>query len=204
MNLSEQIQKTLGAVSEDKVAQNGPASQGEFVYVDIGSIDIERKRIVEPTALPAEKAPSRAKQNLKAGGVLVSMTRPNRNAVALVPKELDGAIGSTGFHVLRPRGVDSSWLFHAVQTNNFVDAMGRLVQGALYPAVRPKDIRNYAVSIPSCDEQRQIVAEIEKGKFWSVLSSSPTAVMIIRPLCLAKSANIANAGPRNWNNTWIG
>jgi type I restriction enzyme S subunit len=162
MNTASQALTTLGAVTEEKIAQNGPPPKGEFVYVDIGSIDIERKRIVEPSTLPVEKAPSRAKQVLKAGDVLVSMTRPNRNAVAIVPNELDGAIGSTGFHVLRRRDVEPSWIFYAVQTNDFVDTMCGLVQGALYPAVRPKDIRNYSVSIPSPAEQRRLVAEIEK------------------------------------------
>ncbi|MBI2288832.1 MAG: restriction endonuclease subunit S [Betaproteobacteria bacterium] len=96
------------------------------------------------------------------GDVLVSMTRPNLNAVAIVPPELDGAIGSTGFHVLRARESESSWLFYAVQTNDFVEAMCQLVQGALYPAVRPKDIRAYPIPLPLVDVQRQLVAEIEK------------------------------------------
>jgi len=162
MSTKSQALTTLGAVTEDKVAQSGPAEKGDFVYIDIGSIDIERKKIVEPSTLPVAKAPSRAKQVLKAGDVLVSMTRPNRNAVAIVPNELDGAIGSTGFHVLRARDVEPGWLLHAVQTNDFVDAMCGLVQGALYPAVRPKDIRNYSITVPPLPEQRLLVAEIEK------------------------------------------
>ncbi len=40
--------------------------------------------------------------------------------------------------------------------------MSEVVQGALYPAVRPKDIRTFEVNPPSVDEQRRIVAEIEK------------------------------------------
>jgi type I restriction enzyme S subunit len=91
------------------------------------------------------------------------MTRPNLNAVALLPPELDGAIGSTGFHVLRARdGVLPQWLYYGVQTRQFVGAMSELVQGALYPAVRPKDIRAFDVPLPALDEQRRIVADIEK------------------------------------------
>ncbi len=40
--------------------------------------------------------------------------------------------------------------------------MSELVQGALYPAVRPKDIRAFDIPLPALDEQRRIVAEIEK------------------------------------------
>ena len=37
-----------------------------------------------------------------------------------------------------------------------------LVQGALYPAVRPRDIRAYAIDPPPLAKQREIVAELEK------------------------------------------
>ena len=91
------------------------------------------------------------------------MTRPNLNAVALVPSELDGAIGSTGFHVLRAgESTEPRWLYYAVQNRSLVQAMSDVVQGALYPAVRPKDIRGFEVDLPPVDEQRRVVAEIEK------------------------------------------
>jgi type I restriction enzyme S subunit len=155
--------KTFGDLTAPKVEQSGPGADGEFVYVDISSIDNQAKRIVEPKRLASDAAPSRARQCLRAGDVLVSMTRPNLNAVAIVPTELDGAIGSTGFHVLRAtEGVDQRWLFYAVQSFAFVKAMCDVVQGALYPAVRPKDIRDYALEPPSLHRQREIVAEIDK------------------------------------------
>ena len=153
---------SLAEFSENRVAQDGPPSRGEFTYVDISSIDRETKRIVDPKVLPVAKAPSRAKQVLKAGDVVVSMTRPNLNAVALVPPNLDGAIGSTGFHVLRAKDVEPGFLFYAVQTTSFIDAMCLKVQGALYPAVRPKDISSFCILPFSLPQQRRIVAEIEK------------------------------------------
>jgi type I restriction enzyme S subunit len=153
----------LGEISEPKIDQAGPPPTGEFTYVDISGVDNGTKRIVEPKVLPVGNAPSRARQRLRSGDVLVSMTRPNLNAVALVPPELDGAIGSTGFHVLRARdNVLPQWLYYGVQTRQFVGAMSELVQGALYPAVRPKDIRAYDLPVPELDEQRRIVAELEK------------------------------------------
>ena len=155
---------TLEDLTVPRVDQSGPASDApEFIYVDIGSIDNARKRIAEPKQLPVGDAPSRARQRLVTGDVLVSMTRPNLNAVAIVPPDLDGAVGSTGFHVLRVReGVVPEWLYYGVQSRRFIEAMTAVVQGALYPAVRSKDIRAFALPTPSVDEQRKIVAEIEK------------------------------------------
>jgi type I restriction enzyme S subunit len=89
------------------------------------------------------------------------MTRPNLNAVAIVPTELSHAIASTGFDVLRSSHIQPKWLFYLVQTDVFVSAMSMLVQGALYPAVRPRDIRAYLVALPPRAEQDRIIAEIE-------------------------------------------
>lgn len=152
----------IGDLVEKEISRTGPISEGEFVYVDISSIDRDQKNIDGPKILPVEKAPSRAKQNLKAGDVLVSMTRPNLNAVALVPDSLDGSVGSTGFHVLRGVHAESKFLFYAVQTQAFIQAMCAKVQGALYPAVRPDDISSFTLPPFSLAHQRRIVAKIEE------------------------------------------
>ncbi len=151
---------TLGAVAENTVEKSGPSGKS-FTYVDISSIDRDRKVISEPKTIPTTNAPSRAKQVLRTGDVLVSMTRPNLNQVAIVTPEFHGAIGSTGFHVLRSRWVEPRYLFYLVQSNDFIDEMCKCVQGALYPAVRPKDISSFEFFLPSSLEQQRIVAAIE-------------------------------------------
>ncbi|MDK6079013.1 restriction endonuclease subunit S [Massilia varians] len=151
---------SIGELADELIEQSGPTL--EFVYVDISSIDREAKRIVDAKTLPLSKAPSRARQVLKAGDVLVSMTRPNLNAVALVPDHLDGAIGSTGFHVLRSKWLRPAFLHFLVQSQEFIDAMCALVQGALYPAVRPKDIAAYQFIFETPAQQTRIVAKLEE------------------------------------------
>lgn len=151
---------TLGELADEPVEQTGPMS--DFLYVDISSIDRESKKIIAHKHLSLSEAPSRAKQLLRAGDVLVSMTRPNLNAVALVPEQLDGAIGSTGFHVLRSRWLNPGFVFALVQTQNFIDAMSAVVQGALYPAVRPRDISAYSFSFETPAQQTRIVAKLEE------------------------------------------
>jgi type I restriction enzyme S subunit len=159
-DLNRELLATLGELTDELVEQAGPT--GDFAYVDISSIDRESKKISAPKPLTLAQAPSRAKQVLKAGDVLVSMTRPNLNAVALVPENLDGAIGSTGFHVLRSRWLTPGFLLALVQTQNFIDAMSKVVQGALYPAVRPRDIAAYSFSFETPAQQTRIVAKLEE------------------------------------------
>ena len=79
--------------------QRIPSAAEQITYIDIGSIDRNSKSIVAPQRLSGADAPSRARRQVQRGDTLVSMTRPNLNAVALVPPELDGQIASTGFDV---------------------------------------------------------------------------------------------------------
>lgn len=159
-DVSPELLVSLGDVADEPVEQTGPTS--DFLYVDISSIDRETKRIDSAKTIIASEAPSRAKQVLRTGDVVISMTRPNLNAVALVPNHLDGAIGSTGFHVLRSRWIKPEFLFGLVQTDGFIDSMCDVVQGALYPAVRPKDIAAFKFVLQSPNQQIRIVEKLEE------------------------------------------
>ena len=100
--------------------------QLEILYIDISSVDRGTKDIRTAQRLRGAKAPSRARQIVATNDVLVSMTRPNLNAVAIVPPEMDGQIASTGFDVLRSTGIDARWLFYLVRSSEFVVAMSDL------------------------------------------------------------------------------
>ncbi|MEJ1297806.1 MAG: restriction endonuclease subunit S [Candidatus Sedimenticola sp. (ex Thyasira tokunagai)] len=164
--LSEQIPNgwavaTVGDIA-DKCGQRKPMDKETFTYVDIGSIDRERKIILEPQRLLGKDAPSRARKEINTGDVIVSLTRPNLNAVALVGEEYDGQIASTGFEVLKPTLIDSKYLFAIVRSRNFVDSISGKVQGALYPAAKAADVREFLVPVPPLAEQKQIAAKLDE------------------------------------------
>lgn len=152
---------TFSSITTDAI-QRIPEADEQFTYIDIGSIDRNSKSIVAPQHLLGADAPSRARKQVRSGDTLVSMTRPNLNAVALVPSELDGQIASTGFDVLRPvEGIDPRWISYLVRMEAFVKAMSDVVQGALYPAVRSKDVRSYQVPLAPSAEQTRIADQLD-------------------------------------------
>jgi type I restriction enzyme, S subunit len=150
----------IGEVTVE-IVQREPQTDESFVYIDISSIDRETKRISTPQKMMGQDAPSRARKVVQTEDVLISMTRPNLNAVAMVPWNLDGQIASTGFDVLRAPGLDSRWMFYLVRTTDFVQSMSELVQGALYPAVRSKDIRSFEIPLAPLDEQKRIADKLD-------------------------------------------
>ncbi len=150
----------LGDVVVDRVRQDEPTTE-PVSYIDIGSIDRERKTIQETQEVTILTAPTRARQWVRDGDVLVSMTRPNLNAVALVPKTLDGAVASTGFDVLRSPGILPGWIYYRVRSQAFVQDVCADVQGVVYPAIRPPDVRRHELPIPPRAEQRRIIDALD-------------------------------------------
>lgn len=154
------VKGTLGELCASKVDQRPPGGP-PVPYIDISSIDRTTKTIGPTKVVTAVDAPTRARQWVRAGDVLVSMTRPNLNAVALVGTDLDGAVASTGFDVLRSTGIEPQWLYYRVRSSDFVTDVCQDLQGVVYPAIRPHDVRRHELPVPPRSEQHRIVEAIE-------------------------------------------
>jgi type I restriction enzyme S subunit len=139
------------------------AADERFQYIDLASIDHQTKSLEAPRDVECGSAPSRARQLVREGDVLVSTVRPNLNAVAVVPLELESATASTGFCVLRPiRGrLDSRYLFHWVRTPSFVAAMVKRATGASYPAVSDRVVLDSSLPLVDLTEQRRVAGILD-------------------------------------------
>jgi type I restriction enzyme, S subunit len=136
-----------------------------FNYVDLSAIDQIEKQIKFTVPVRGAEAPSRARQLISKGDILVSTVRPNLNGVAPVIDSFDGATASTGFCVLRPRSekLSSNYLLHWVRSPQFINHMVREATGASYPAVSDRIIKASHIPLPPLDEQRRIAAILDKA-----------------------------------------
>lgn len=136
-----------------------------FTYIDLSAVDQDTKSIVAANEVACAEAPSRARQLVASGDVLVSTVRPNLNGVAVVPDELDGATASTGFCVIRPKSsqLDSRYTYHWVRSPAFVSEMISLATGASYPAVSDKIVLGSRIPLPPLPEQRRIAAILDQA-----------------------------------------
>lgn len=134
-----------------------------FQYIDITSVDRQTKSVVRPLKLLVSDAPSRARQLLQADDLLVSTVRPNLNGVGIVPPHFDGAVGSTGFCVLRAdrSRAQPRYLYYYIQSQPFIARLTRIAAGASYPAVSDHDVRETPLFLPSIDRQEQIIAGLD-------------------------------------------
>jgi len=156
--------RELGEIAlETETRDPGKSPGAEFVYVEISSVNCERGLIQEPKEYLGADAPSRARRVIRAGDVVFSMTRPYLKGIALVPKQLDNQICSTGFCVLRPRReeVDPRWLLHSCRSDYVVDQVTSRMRGSNYPAVSDEDVRSAKIPLPPLEDQRRIAAYLD-------------------------------------------
>lgn len=152
----------------ERVQTWNPQKEGgnsPFQYIDIGAVSQTEKAITEVQIVRAAEAPSRARQIVRAGDILVSTVRPNLNAVAVVPGDLDGATASTGFTVLRPneRKLSGNFLFHWVRSPAFITEMIKLATGQSYPAVSDKIVKASKIPVFPLEEQTRIAEILDQA-----------------------------------------
>lgn len=117
-----------------------------FPYIEISGID-PKTGWVNAKYLPVDSPPSRARKRVKSGDVLVSTVRPERGAVGVVPKDLDGAICTTGIAVLRPRNINSHLLRRVLVSRYVLNQMERHNAGIAYPTISERDLASFLVPI---------------------------------------------------------
>lgn len=141
------------------------ADQGdaEYQYIDLTSVDRATHAIVETSVITSENAPSRAQQIVREGDVIFGTTRPMLKRYAVIPRERDGQICSTGFCVLRPDNniVLTNFLFHLLGTDDFYNYVEANERGASYPAIPDNVVKKFRVPVPPLEVQREIVRVLD-------------------------------------------
>ena len=161
---------TIGELVETKVpsAKKSFHATDVIKYIDISSIDNKRNVMTGYTEYVLEEAPSRAQQHIKKGDIVVSTVRPNLKNVAITGYDYDNLVASSGFCVLRAEKCLPSYLMAIVCSDDFTDAMTKVVTGANYPAIKDSNVKNYVVYNPPVERQEQFAAfveQVDKSKF---------------------------------------
>ena len=173
----------------------------EFRYVDLSAVDQDTKSITEAREIACADAPSRARQLVRSGDVLVSTVRPNLNGVARVHDDLNGATASTGFCVLRPdpEKLSGSYLFHWVKSAAFVGDMVSKATGASYPAVSDRIIFESLFPLAPLEEQRRIAAILDQAE--TLRTQRRTALALLDSLTQSLFLDMFGnpvANPKGW------
>lgn len=157
------VRAKLADISEP-ISSTDPSAldRRTFRYVDIGSINNRTNEIVEPQILATHEAPSRARRIIKSDDVLFSTVRTYLKNIAMVDRNLDGEITSTGIAVIRSNGAFvPRYIFHLLRSDDFIRGISEKQDGTLYPAITDKDLFATSIALPPLAEQERIVSKID-------------------------------------------
>jgi restriction endonuclease S subunit len=163
MNQVQPLQKVVEFLVETKNPTLTP--EQEFYYIDIATVDPLSGEITEPPKILGQDAPSRARQVIHAEDIIMSTVRPTRGATAIVPKNMDGYICSTGFVVVRAqRDILPEYLHIALRLSTTREQLGRRSSGSSYPAVLTKDIKEVLIPVPDKGAQKTVVDAVNERR----------------------------------------
>ena len=139
--------KRLGDIADINSESLKSAFDGEIEYIDIASVS--PGSIDETTKYEFRDAPSRARRIVRHGDIIWSCVRPNRRSHAIIWQPAENLIASTGFAVISPRTVPTSYVYQAVTSEQFVGYLNNHAKGAAYPAVVSGDFERAEILVPT-------------------------------------------------------
>ena len=126
-------------------------------------VQTSARGIVLRDRVPGDAIKTKKQQVCRAGEFLVAEIDAKLGGYGIVPDELNGVIASSHYFLFE---VDERYLLRRFlhwycQTSNFLEQVN--ARGSTnYAAIRPGSVLTYTIPLPSVDEQRRIVAKLDK------------------------------------------
>lgn len=143
----------------------------EFIYIDISCVEGGTGRITKYEKTLGRDAPSRARRVVHTDDVIMSTVRPYLKSFAIIPKEFDGQICSTGFAVLLCRErLLPKYLLYILFSDEVIRQFNEMTVGAHYPALRKDQVTQIRIPLPPLEKQKTMAGYFDtiKGKIESL------------------------------------
>ena len=134
-----------------------------FSYVELADIDSSIGVIHSVNDLKGEEAPSRARRLLKEGDVIVSSVEGSLEKVALVDKEHNGCLASTGFFQFRPLDILPEVLLVLSKTIVLQSQLKKKCSGTILTAVPKESLRDIIIPILPLSTQQKIALLVQQS-----------------------------------------
>lgn len=150
--------KHKASCNDDVLSENTDADS-IIRYVEISDVD-SSEGIKCSSLLTFGEAPSRARRITRVGDVIVSTVRTYLKAIASINE--DGLIVSTGFAVIRPQKINSSFLKYSLLNDGFIGEVISRSVGVSYPAITSTELMGIDIIVPPLAEQEIIAAYLDQ------------------------------------------
>ena len=132
-----------------------------FVYLDTGSI-IEGRIDTLLYFTKEDKLPSRARRKVRHGDIIYSCVRPNQRHYGYINIPVENLLVSTGFVVISCKNIDSKYLYYYLTQDTIINYLQNIGEQSVstYPTIKPQDIEDIFIRIPSDIEDQRRIASI--------------------------------------------
>jgi len=134
-----------------------------FYYIELADIDSSIGVIHSVNEVKGEEAPSRARRLLKEGDVIVSSVEGSLEKVALVDKEHDGCLASTGFFQFRPLDILPEVLLVLSKTIVLQSQLKKKCSGTILTAVPKESLRDIVIPILPLSTQQEVASLVQES-----------------------------------------
>ena len=132
-----------------------------FVYLDTGSI-IEGRIDKLLYFTKEDKLPSRARRKVQHGDIIYSCVRPNQRHYGYINIPVENLLVSTGYVVISCKDIDSKYLYYYLTQDTIINYLQNIGEQSVstYPTIKPQDIEDIFIRIPSDIEDQRRIASI--------------------------------------------
>ena len=153
----------LGDIVKTNQNTYSPKEKWGYVnYLDTGNLTMNRIDSIQYIDLSKEKLPSRAKRKVKYNSIVYSTVRPNQLHYGIIKDKPENFLVSTGFVVVDvDYGVaNPDYIYYILTQREITEHLQAIGEQSVsaYPSIKPSDIENLEVYLPSLEEQERIVS----------------------------------------------
>ena len=164
----------LGSIIKTNQSNYSTKEKWSFVnYLDTGNIIKNKIDTIQYIDLKENKLPSRAKRKVSYNNIIYSTVRPNQLHYGIIKEQPKNFLVSTGFTVIE---VDTKvaipdYIYYVLSQDEITEQLQAIGEQGVsaYPSIKPSDIENLEILLPSIEIQEKIV---------SVLSSIDNKISI--------------------------
>ena len=151
----------LGDICQTNKSTYSLSEKWDYVnYLDTGNLTQDKVSDYQHIVLGQDKLPSRARRKVEVDDILYSTVRPNQLHYGIAKKLLLNTLVSTGFAVITvdKEKANSDFIYYYLTQNDVTETLQAIGEQSTsaYPSIKPSDIENLEISLPTLEEQEVI------------------------------------------------
>ncbi|EHM13115.1 restriction endonuclease S subunit [Jonquetella anthropi DSM 22815] len=139
-----------------------PKPNQEYQYIELANVG-SLGQINDITKALGKELPSRARRMVKTNDVILSSIEGSMNSIALIPKEYNNALCSTGFYVLNSETLKPEVTLILFQSLFMQDLLKRGCSGTILTSLNRNDLFNIPIPILDGEIQNKISSYVQES-----------------------------------------